>query len=217
VSAQARPAAVGDVTPRRDEILARAAELFAARGYRATSLAELAEAAGIAKPTIFHHFRSKQDILSALYARTMDLALTRMQSVARADDDDPALTLRRMVREHALLILDNRDVFKILFDEESELSQPQLAAIKERQRQYIKLVAHQLERLRAQGRLRTPAPQIAVQGVIGMASWVYRWYEPERARSPEEIADILADLALDGLVGPGPDNPHEERTPWQTP
>jgi AcrR family transcriptional regulator len=216
MSARARPTAAGDVTPRQDEILARAAELFAARGYRATSLAELAEAAGIAKPTIFHHFRSKQDILYELYARAMDLALTRMQAVARAGDD-PAVTLHGMVREHALLILDNRDVFKILFDEESELSETQLAAIKERQRHYIKLVARELERLRAQGRLRTSAPQIAVQGVIGMASWVYRWYEPERTRSPEEIADILADLALDGLVGPGPDNPQEERTPWQTP
>jgi TetR/AcrR family transcriptional regulator, cholesterol catabolism regulator len=216
MSAPARPAAAAGATPRQDAILARAAELFAARGYRATSLNELAEAAGIAKPTIFHHFRSKQDILYALYARTMDLALGRMQAVAGADDD-PARTLRRMVREHALLILENRDVFKILFDEESELSEAQLASIKEQQRRYIKLLAHQLELLRAEGRLRTEAPQIAVQGVIGMASWVYRWYEPERARSPEEIADILAGLALDGVVGPGPDNPQEESTPWQTP
>jgi AcrR family transcriptional regulator len=212
----AEPAAVPrEATPRQDVILARAAELFAARGYRATSLAELAEAAGIAKPTIFHHFRSKQDILYALYAHTMDIALTRMQAAPRPGED-PARTLHRMIREHALLILDNRDLFKILFDEESELAPDHLQAIKELQARYIKLIAAQLERLRGERRLRPGSSQIAVQGVIGMASWVYRWYEPERERTPEEIADILADLALDGLVGPAPDTPQEESTPWQT-
>jgi TetR/AcrR family transcriptional regulator, cholesterol catabolism regulator len=202
-------------TPRQDVILARAAELFAACGYRATSLAELAEAAGIAKPTIFHHFRSKQDILYALYAHTMDIALTRMQAAPRPGED-PARTLHRMIREHALLILDNRDLFKILFDEESELAPQQLQVIKEIQARYIKLVAVQLERLRGERRLRPGSAQIAVQGVIGMASWVYRWYEPERERTPEEIAEILADLALGGLVGPAPDNHEEESTTWQT-
>jgi AcrR family transcriptional regulator len=207
--------AAREATPRQDAILARAAELFAARGYRATSLAELADAAGIAKPTIFHHFRAKQEILYELYARTMDIALTRMRA-AIVPDEDPARTLHRMVSEHALLILENRDLFKILFDEESELSPDQLAAIQELQRQYIKLIAAQLERLRAEGRLRIEAPQIAVQGVIGMASWVYRWYEPERSRTREEIADILADLALGGLVGPPPTHTDEESTTWQT-
>ncbi|MEA2278212.1 MAG: hypothetical protein QOC78_3172 [Solirubrobacteraceae bacterium] len=215
MSAEARAGAGREATPRQDAILARAAELFAARGYRRTSLAELAEAAGIAKPTIFHHFRSKQEILYELYARTMDLALTRMRAAMRPNED-PARSLHRMVREHALLILENRDLFKILFDEESELSAEQLAAIKELQRRYIKLIAGQLERLRADGRLRTEAPQIAVQGVIGMASWVYRWYEPERERTPEQIARILADLALDGLIGAAADTPTEESTTWQT-
>jgi AcrR family transcriptional regulator len=214
VSAQPEPVP-RESTPRQSVILARATELFAKRGYRATSLAELAEAADIAKPTIFHHFRSKQDILYALYARTMDIALTRMEAAARPGED-PARTLRRMVREHALLILDNRDLFKILFDEESELSPDQLGTIKELQARYIKLIAAQLERLRAEDRLRPGSSQIAVQGVIGMASWVYRWYEPERERTPDEIADILADLALGGLVGPAADNPQEESTTWQT-
>jgi tetracycline repressor-like protein len=145
----------------------------------------------------------------------MDMALARMRA-AMLPDEDAALTLHRMIREHALLILENRDLFKILFDEESELSADQLAWIKELQRQYIELIAGRLERLRADGRLRAEAPQIAVQGVIGMASWVYRWYEPERERSPEEIAQILADLALGGLVGTTPVNTYEESTKWQT-
>jgi TetR/AcrR family transcriptional regulator, cholesterol catabolism regulator len=215
VSVEARQGTARQATPRQDAILARAAELFAARGYRATSLAELAEAAGIAKPTIFHHFRSKQDILYELYARTMDICLTRMQALV-VPEQDPARTLHRMIREHVLLILEHRDLFKILFDEESELSPPQLAGIKELQRQYIKLIAGQLERLRAEGRLSIEAPQIAVQGLLGMASWVYRWYEPERERTPEEIAQILADLALGGLAGTVSLNTHEERTTWQT-
>ena len=186
--------------PRRDVILGVAADLFARRGYRATSLSYLAATSGIAKPTLFHYFRSKQHILYELYSQTMDLALWRLGQVARAELD-PAETLHRMLREHTLLILENRALFTILFDEEQELSPAQLRGIKRQQKQYIELMAEPLRQLQAGHRLRAGlAPKIAVQGLIGMASWVYRWYEADRPLGAGEIASMLADLALRGLL-----------------
>ena len=186
--------------PRRDVILGVAADLFARRGYRATSLADLAAASGIAKPTLFHYFRSKQHILYELYSQTMDMALWQLGQVARAELD-PAGALHRMLCEHTLLILENRALFTILFDEEQELSPAQLRAIKRQQKRYIELMVQPLRQLQAGDGLRAGlAPKIAVQGLIGMASWVYRWYEADRRLGAGEIASMLADLALRGLL-----------------
>lgn len=187
---------------RREVILAVASEFFARRGYRATSLAELAAAAGIAKPTLFHYFRSKQQILYELYAQTMEMALGRLAAVGQLQLP-PAAALRRMLREHTLLILENRALFTILFDEEQELSEAQLRMIKRKQKRYIELVLDPVRQLQEQGRLRRGiAPKIAVQGLIGMASWVYRWYEADRRLAPHEIASMLAELALGGILEP---------------
>lgn len=62
-----------DVTRSRGEesraaILAAARELFAKRGYRGTSLAAIAEAAGLSQPGLLHHYRSKNAVLLAVLA-----------------------------------------------------------------------------------------------------------------------------------------------------
>ena len=54
---------------RRESILVAAAERFAARGYDATTLDEIAAAAGVTKPILYRHFGSKQDLYLALLAR----------------------------------------------------------------------------------------------------------------------------------------------------
>lgn len=51
---------------RRDELLQRALELFAARGYDAIGVQEICTAAGVTKPTLYHYFGSKRGLLEAL-------------------------------------------------------------------------------------------------------------------------------------------------------
>src|SRR2546422_8061974 len=51
------------MSARREELTRAAARLFADRGYHATSLADLAEALGIQKASLYHHIGSKEDLL----------------------------------------------------------------------------------------------------------------------------------------------------------
>ena len=52
----------------------------------------------------------------------------------------------------------------------------------------------------ASGEFREVDPKIAAFAVIGMANWTSRWYSPSGSRTPEEIGEIIADLALHGLT-----------------
>src|SRR5918995_6995571 len=62
---------------RRRRILDAAAEAFAARGYHATAVGQVAEAAGITKPVVYDHFRSKRELFVELLENTRDELLAR--------------------------------------------------------------------------------------------------------------------------------------------
>ncbi len=72
----------------RHRILRAASELFAQKGFHATTTREIARAVGIRQPSLFHHFRSKAAIAEALYE--WDLGLAAPQIAAIASEDAPA-------------------------------------------------------------------------------------------------------------------------------
>ncbi|RMI38583.1 TetR/AcrR family transcriptional regulator [Streptomyces triticirhizae] len=86
------------LTP-REEVLDAAGELFTTRGYAATSTRRIAEAVGMRQPSLYHHFRTKDDILEALLSGTVTAPL------AIADALDP-LPLTAPVRLYALCLAD---------------------------------------------------------------------------------------------------------------
>ncbi|MBE0618350.1 MAG: TetR/AcrR family transcriptional regulator [Proteobacteria bacterium] len=69
---------------RRTAILAAAIDLFAERGYASTPTAELAQRAGVAEGTIFHHFRTKDGVLRELLVDLLDRYLQGAEEAAAA-------------------------------------------------------------------------------------------------------------------------------------
>ena len=59
----------------REEILDAAAELFTGQGYASTSTRAIADAVGVRQASLYHHFATKDDILDALLAGTVDAPL----------------------------------------------------------------------------------------------------------------------------------------------
>ena len=75
----------------KQQILDAALELFSVQGYEATSIAQLAEAVGIRKASLYSHFENKQAILDALIETTLE-QYARHSIFAKADWNDPAFT-----------------------------------------------------------------------------------------------------------------------------
>ncbi|MGB3329322.1 MAG: helix-turn-helix domain-containing protein [Thermomicrobiales bacterium] len=72
---------------KRDLILERALGLFADRGYNGVGVEELASAAGVAKPTLYHYFGSKQGVLEALLHEQFDPFLESLAGAATYEGD----------------------------------------------------------------------------------------------------------------------------------
>src|SRR3546814_1474954 len=75
-----------------------AAKSFLKKGYSATSIDEIAEAAGTTGPALYRMFDSKQDILDQLCLAGMEMRLSAIQDVVDRHYDDPRDTLRHLVR-----------------------------------------------------------------------------------------------------------------------
>ena len=74
----------GELSPVARHIARAAARLFAERGYDATSVREIVEAAGVAKPTLYYYFRSKEGLAQAL----LTVPLSNLVATLAADRDD---------------------------------------------------------------------------------------------------------------------------------
>lgn len=101
----------------REKILATACELFAMHTYRAATMREIAERLGIAKPSLYHHFASKAEILDSLISAPINELAAVID--AAAVEPDPAETQRRVLRGCINVMLDHRDVMRLLLRDAS--------------------------------------------------------------------------------------------------
>ena len=103
------------MSARRDELTRAAARLFADRGYHGTSLADLAEALGIQKASLYHHIDSKEDLL-------WEVARTGAEAFHRALDGVPeglpaTEKIRLALRSHLRVVADQLDVATVFVRE----------------------------------------------------------------------------------------------------
>ena len=80
----------------RDRILDAAESLFARRGFAAVGMREVAEAAGLGKSSLFHHFRSKSDLYAAVVGRILDIFDQRL-TAALVGGGDPLTRFDRWI------------------------------------------------------------------------------------------------------------------------
>lgn len=103
----------------RQSVIAAAGRLFSERGYAGSSIEAIAEAAGVAVPTVYAAFGNKRSILRALIAAAVDGAerprpvAERMREQA-AGVPDPATRVQKMMQLVVSLIAQSADVLRIM-------------------------------------------------------------------------------------------------------
>lgn len=107
---------------RREEIADAAAALFARHGYDAVGTDDIGAAVGIAGPTLYNHFTSKQDLLLASLTRGYDLLETVVDE-ALDGATDPQDALRRLTRSFVDLAFDHSDLVTNLIAESRNLGE----------------------------------------------------------------------------------------------
>lgn len=108
---------------RREQLLDRAAALFAQHGYARATTAQLARAAGVTEPIIYRHFSSKRDLFVALIERTGEDTLREWEADL-ADATDSADRLRRLLGDNPMVKPGGRSAYRVILQAITEVDDP---------------------------------------------------------------------------------------------
>ncbi|GAA3669192.1 TetR/AcrR family transcriptional regulator [Nocardioides ginsengisoli] len=184
-------------TSRREQILATAADLFAARGFHGVSVADLGAAVGISGPALYKHFPSKQAMLAEMLTSISELLLEVGQQRVDAGLGEPAAALRGLVDWHLEFALAHRPLIVVQDRDWESLPEDARAQVRRLQRAYIDLWADQLRALRPE--LDGGAAHAAVQAAFGLINSTPR---AGHAVPDRVLRDLLNSMALAALGVP---------------
>jgi TetR/AcrR family transcriptional regulator, cholesterol catabolism regulator len=187
---------------RRDEILAIAAELFAERGFAATTVRDIGDAAGILSGSLYHHFDSKESMADELVHELLDRVLAEYRRIV-ATDDDPERALRALVHEAFSAIATDRATVAVMVNEWSLFTQyPRFAYLRGIEEETERLWVTVIDRGVDTGVFRAGLDARMVYRLLRDAIWVsVRWYDPKGDDTADEIADAYLAVLLDGVAG----------------
>jgi len=184
---------------RKRDVVAKAAELFDTAGYHTTSMAELAATVGIEKPTLYHYFSGKDEILFWIHEQFIDHLLER--TGARADQGLTARDEIAGAMEDILELMDtHRGHVRVFFEHHRELAPDQQATIREKRDRYQSFIQTIVERGIRDGELRPIDPRLTTLAIFGMCNWSYQWYRQDGPLTTQQIAEFLVDLLFRGLA-----------------
>ncbi len=192
-----RAASRTEETPtRREQILATAADLFAARGFHGVSVADLGAACGISGPALYKHFASKDAVLAEMLVSISErlLAVGRLRVI---EADDPAGALRGLVDWHVEFALQHRALIIVQDRDWESLPVEARERVRLLQREYVDLWADQL-RLLHDG-LDLTAARAMAHAAFGLINST-----PRTGALPDpSLHDLLIEMALRALLPPG--------------
>ncbi|HZV51938.1 MAG TPA: TetR/AcrR family transcriptional regulator [Candidatus Dormibacteraeota bacterium] len=178
---------------RREEILAKASEVFDAKGYDAGTLEDVAQAMGMRKAGLYHYVRSKSHLLFLLFDRAWELGFQRIADVPAIED--PGERLAELIRRHVGLVAERKSLFTVFFGHRPRFDDAAEQTFLEKERRYVGVFARAVRDAAEAGLIPRVDPRRGAMALLGMTSWVYKWYDPAGA-SPDQIADDFVSLVL---------------------
>jgi AcrR family transcriptional regulator len=184
---------------REDQLLEVATRLFREKGYHNTSMQDIADGLGVQKASLYHYIESKEQLLRRLLKRAAAILGAQIDEIYEAELP-PAEKLRQALQNHAVTMMEHLNLVSVYLSEYRNLSPQQLEQILATRRHYERVLIRILEDGIASGDFRPVNVKMAMLGLLGMFNWTHQWFSPDGELTPQEIADILTDLALRGLV-----------------
>jgi AcrR family transcriptional regulator len=182
---------------RRDALIAAAVEVFSRKGFAATSVQEIADAAGIRKPSVYKHVSSKEELLFAILDVAHEQSVALMREV-EALGLPPFEQLYEYLRRHVLSYLEDERLLNVFFREWRSVQDPERRRIiAERRRGYDTYLRGLVEECRAasgaDGSLDT---RFATFYILGAVNATPDWFRHASGDSAEAVARDTAQFAL---------------------
>jgi TetR/AcrR family transcriptional regulator, cholesterol catabolism regulator len=182
---------------RKEQLVDQATLLFSRQGYHGTSMRDIAEAVGMLPGSLYFHIRTKEDLLYEIVLRAAGEFLDDVTAAA-ASIERPEDRLRAAMRAHVRVVAGDVEAARVFHHEWTMLTGERRQEIVELRDRYENLWDGIIGGLPG----RVPR-KLARLLVLSAANWVYTWYDPAGALTPDQIADGFTDILLKGLTEAG--------------
>ncbi|MFN9747509.1 MAG: TetR/AcrR family transcriptional regulator [Betaproteobacteria bacterium] len=196
----ARPRSQG-YDAQREQLLGAAARLFASQGYTATTMQQVAEAAGVGKATLYHYVRDKPALLAAIAGGHVARLLALVDEVAAEAARErlaPEPHLARLIERFLRAYANAQNEHRVLTEDVKFLPEAEREALLAGQRRVVQAFADAVAAIRpelAPARLAKPVAML----LFGMINWTFTWLRPDGTLSYAALGEMVADLFFGGL------------------
>ncbi len=199
VTRKTKPAGA-EKSARRDDVVRLAGQLFAQKGYRATTVREIADAAGILSGSLYHHFDSKESIGDEILTRFLDEILADYRA-AVATGGDPRSVLEQIVRSTSKTLAANRAALSMLQNDWSYFNnQPRFGYLRKALREVEQTWISQLEQGVADGAFRPGLDPALTYRLLRDVLWIPAAWHRSGGYSTDRVVDAFLALLFDGIT-----------------
>ena len=186
------------MSTRREELVATATRLFAEQGYHGTSMADLAEALGVQKGSLYSLTESKQALLVVVAREGAAAFHAGLDGVP--EDAEPLERVRLALRAHLAVVAGQLDVAAVFTREWRFLDEPERTAFRSSRRRYEERWRDLVRDAAERGALRSDLDvEAAVLLVLSAANWAYTWLREDT--DTDALADRFWGMLVDGVRG----------------
>ena len=188
-----------DYGERRRNILNKAAELFADKGYARSSISELATACNASKSWLYHYYPSKEAILFDIMRQHV-MELVTMAEAALAGEGSPKDKFRTLARNFMEIYVNAGSKHVILLNDRGCLPDSMRQEITSLQDRVVNSVMELVLELSPSLDQAKDYQKPVTMAFLGMINWTYIWFRKDGPVSQEQFADLAVDIFLGGFM-----------------
>jgi AcrR family transcriptional regulator len=181
---------------RRQQIIDRSAVLFDSQPYHSTTMDDIAASVGVAKPTLYHYFKSKSEILFEIHEDLIERLLSRHGGQREGSPSEQLLAIMIDI----LGFMQSRPGhMRVFFEHYRELPAREQETIRLKREQFQSILEQVLADGVEAGEFGDIDISITSFQIFGACIWAYQWYVPSGRLQPEEIARQFWQQFMSGI------------------
>lgn len=188
----------------RQRVLSVTSELFRTKGYKATSMRDIAAAVGMKSGSLYYYYDSKEALLAAILNDNIDATISNLQEAVAALPANATVheKFNAAVKSAIMGVASSGDMAIASVKTLSYLQEPEYSEQLRHRQAYKKFWRDLIKEGKESGEIDSSLHDAFIcMAIIGSITFITEWYEPKRA-SLETVGDIFSQFFFNGLRGP---------------
>ncbi len=183
---------------KQEQLFNTAAALFAEKGYHGTSINDLAQAMGLQKGSLYHYFKSKEELLFRLLDEYISAALIEIEKICVLDIG-AVEKLRQFMLFYSSFYAGDRDRLVLLINDIDKLGDIYRFQVVEKERHYTRALTGIFSQLQAAGVMKPMPPAVAAFAFFGMVHYTCKWFQQDGEVTAEALGEMFLEIFTKGV------------------